>query len=73
MLFRSSGVSPSSSPSTSTDISGDEMCIRDRYNTNKQAVQVSSGLMGGHWAVDARLTHIGSDGYIDRGATDLKS
>ena len=49
------------------------MCIRDRYNTNKQAVQVSSGLMGGHWAVDARLTHIGSDGYIDRGATDLKS
>ena len=23
--------------------------------------------------VDARLTHIGSDGYVDRGATDLKS
>lgn len=43
------------------------------YNTNKQAVQISSGLMGGHWAVDARVTHIGSDGYIDRGATDLKS
>ena len=34
------------------------------YNTNKQAVHVSSGLMGGHWTVDARLTHIGSDGYI---------
>ena len=29
--------------------------------------------MGGHWLVDARLTHIGSDGYVDRGATDLKS
>ncbi|MDE5624198.1 MAG: TonB-dependent receptor [Alistipes sp.] len=43
------------------------------YNTNKQAVQLSSGLLGGHWALDARLTHIGSDGYIDRGATDLKS
>ena len=29
--------------------------------------------MGGHWTLDARLTHIGSEGYIDRGATDLKS
>ena len=43
------------------------------YNTNKQALHISSGLMGGHWVVDARLTHIGSDGYIERGATDLKS
>ena len=43
------------------------------YNTNKQAVHIGSGLMGGHWMVDARLSHIGSDGYIDRGATDLKS
>ena len=43
------------------------------YNTNKQAVAISSGLMKGGWAVDAHLTHIGSDGYIDRGMTDLKS
>ncbi len=43
------------------------------YNTNKQAVALSSGLMKGGWAVDARLTHIGSDGYVDRGSTDLKS
>ncbi len=43
------------------------------YNTNKQAVNISSGLLGGHWVVDARLTHIGSEGYIERGATDLKS
>ena len=43
------------------------------YNTQKQAVAFSSGLLGGHWVLDARLTHIGSDGYIDRGATDLKS
>ena len=42
------------------------------YNTNKQAVHIASGLMG-RWVVDARLTHIGSDGYIERGATDLKS
>lgn len=43
------------------------------YNTNKQALHLSSGLMRKHWVVDARLTHIGSDGYIERGATDLKS
>lgn len=43
------------------------------YNTNKQAVQISSGLLGGHWALDARLSHIGSDGYVDRASTDLKS
>lgn len=43
------------------------------YNTNKQALHLSSGLMREHWVVDARLTHIGSDGYIERGATDLKS
>ena len=56
-----------------TDFNGSASLSYGSYNTNKQAVQVSSGLMGGHWAVDARLTHIGSDGYIDRGATDLKS
>ncbi len=56
-----------------TDFNGSAALSYGSYNTNKQAVQVSSGLMGGHWAVDARLTHIGSDGYIDRGATDLKS
>ena len=36
-------------------------------------MQLSSGLLKGHWVLEARLTHIGSDGYIDRGATDLKS
>ena len=43
------------------------------YNTNKQGMNISSGLIGGKWVVDARLTHIGSDGYIERGSTDLKS
>ncbi|MBR5849463.1 MAG: TonB-dependent receptor [Alistipes sp.] len=43
------------------------------YNTQKQAIALSSGLLGGRWAIDARLTHIGSDGYIDRGATELGS
>lgn len=56
-----------------TDFNGSASLSYGSYNTNKQAVQISSGLMGGHWAVDARLTHIGSDGYIHRGGTDLKS
>ncbi|MBO7189548.1 MAG: TonB-dependent receptor plug domain-containing protein [Alistipes sp.] len=43
------------------------------YNTNKQGVNISSGLIADRWVVDARLTHIGSDGYIERGSTDLKS
>ena len=56
-----------------TDFSGEASLSYGSYNTNKQAVRISSGLLGDHWVVDARLTHIGSDGYIDRGATDLKS
>ncbi len=43
------------------------------YNTNKQTVKVNSGLFGDHWSVDARLSHIGSDGYIDRAFSQLWS
>ncbi len=57
----------------STEFGGSASLSYGSYNTNKQAVQLSSGLLGGHWVLDARLTHIGSDGYVDRGATDLKS
>ncbi len=56
-----------------TDFGGDVSLSYGSYNTNKQAVHIGSGLMGGHWLVDARLTHIGSNGYVDRGATDLQS
>ena len=59
--------------SLTTEFSGEASLSYGSYNTNKQAVGISSGLMDGHWAVDARLTHIGSNGYIDRGSTDLKS
>lgn len=57
----------------STEFGGSASLSYGSYNTNKQGVHISSGLMRDHWVVDARLTHIGSDGYIDRGATDLKS
>ena len=56
-----------------TEFCGSASLSYGSYNTNKQALHISSGLMRDHWVVDARLTHIGSDGYIERGATDLKS
>ena len=56
-----------------TEFGGDATFSYGSYNTNKQAIHIGSGLMDGRWMVDARLTHIGSDGYIDRGMTDLKS
>lgn len=59
--------------SASPRFGGEATLSYGSYNTQKQGVQLSSGLLGGRWAVDARLTHIASDGYVDRGATDLKS
>lgn len=55
------------------DFMGEASFSYGSYNTNKQAIAISSGLLKNGWAVDARATHIGSDGYIDRGMTDLKS
>ncbi len=43
------------------------------YNTNKQTLRVGSGLLGDKWSVDARLSHVGSDGYIDRAFSKLWS
>ena len=57
----------------STEFRGSASLSYGSYNTNKQGVQISSGLLRDHWVLDARLSHIGSDGYIDRGDTDLKS
>lgn len=43
------------------------------FNTNKETLRVGSGLMGEHWAVEARLSHISSDGYRDRASSELLS
>lgn len=43
------------------------------YNSNKQTLRVGSGTIGDHWSVDARLSHLGSDGYIDRAFSKLWS
>lgn len=43
------------------------------YASNKQTLRFGTGLLGGHWGVQGRLSHIGSDGYIDRASTKLNS
>lgn len=43
------------------------------FNTNKETLRVGSGLLGDHWSIEARLSHIGSDGYRDRASSELLS
>ncbi len=43
------------------------------YNTNRETLRVGSGLLGDHWTFDARLSHMGSDGYIERASSQLWS
>ncbi|MBA9076864.1 TonB-dependent receptor [Rufibacter quisquiliarum] len=43
------------------------------YNTWKNNVQFGTGLLGGKFAVDGRLSRISSDGYVERASSDLKS
>jgi iron complex outermembrane receptor protein len=43
------------------------------FNTLKNTVNVGTGLINEKFAVDARLSKISSDGFIDRASSDLKS
>ncbi len=43
------------------------------FNSWKNTVKVGSGLIDDHFTVDARLSSISSDGYIDRASTNMKS
>lgn len=43
------------------------------YNTNRETIRVGSGLLGEHWSFDAKLSHMGSDGYIERASSALWS
>lgn len=53
--------------------SGEASLTLGSFNTLKETVKASSGLINGHWAVDTRLSKVESDGYIDRGSVDMKS
>ncbi len=43
------------------------------FNSWKNTVKVGTGLLNNHFTVDARLSKINSDGYIDRATSDLSS
>ncbi|TAL66237.1 MAG: TonB-dependent receptor [Bacteroidetes bacterium] len=43
------------------------------FNTSKNTINFGTGLINKKFAVDARLSKIWSDGYIDRAFSDLKS
>ncbi len=43
------------------------------FNTMKNTVSFGTGLLNNNWAFDGRMSRIGSDGYIDRATSDLKS
>jgi iron complex outermembrane receptor protein len=43
------------------------------FNTHKESLLLGTGLMKNHWTVDARLSNLGTDGYIDRASVALNS
>ncbi len=43
------------------------------FNTFRNSVKAGTGLLNNRFAVDARLSKITSDGYVDRAFSDLKS
>lgn len=43
------------------------------FNTQKHTVKFSTGLMNDHFEIAGRLSQIKSDGYVDRGASNMKS
>lgn len=43
------------------------------YNTHKETLRLGTGILGGHWSADARISNMGSDGYIDRASSSLWS
>jgi iron complex outermembrane receptor protein len=43
------------------------------FDTWKNTLKIGTGLIDNHFTIDARLSRITSDGYIDRATSDLKS
>jgi iron complex outermembrane receptor protein len=43
------------------------------FNSWKNTVKAGTGLIDKHFTLDARLSRISSDGYVDRAASDLQS
>ena len=43
------------------------------YYSHKETLSFGTGLLGGHWAVQGRLSNIGSKGYLDRASAKQNS
>ncbi len=43
------------------------------FNTRKNSISMGTGLLNNHFTIDARLSGIHSDGFIDRAFSDLSS
>lgn len=43
------------------------------FNTIKNTIKAGTGLIGNHFTLDARVSKITSDGFIDRASSNLKS
>ncbi len=43
------------------------------FNTRKHTVKAGTGLLNGKFTVDARLSQVKSDGFVDRARSDLRS
>lgn len=43
------------------------------FNTRKHSLKAGTGLLENRWTIDARLSSLSSDGYIDRASTSLQS
>jgi iron complex outermembrane receptor protein len=56
-----------------TEAYGETQNTYGSFNTWKNTVQFGSGLIGGHFTVDGRLSRIATEGYMNRAASDLKS
>ena len=59
--------------SLNQDPYGEIISSAGSFNTFRNTVKVGSGLIKDRFTLDARLSRITSDGYIDRASSDLKS
>lgn len=56
------------------DSAGAEVTVTGgSYNTQRYTVKAGTGLLPGGFRFDARLSKISSDGFVDRGASDLRA
>src|SRR6478609_3414446 len=43
------------------------------FNSQRYTLRTGTGLINNHWAFDAKISKISSDGYVDRASSDLGS